>query len=831
MAVSGGCNLCHMLKCRMRWNCLAPILSQLQSGYTFLPRGNDTLRLPAEGQEHPRILILRCSSHADVQESMTHIVLFDHIKRHRPDALIDFAFFPSKLDRQLLERAELPWPLGIRSLRSLNEFDMVLINLSYVLELLNILPMLVCNQLGPWSSQRSDHAPLLILGGSGALGAQALVRQENGQWDSMVDGFFFGEFEESAPAILQAVFPDQSLRPVSRTVSLLALTKIEGLWVPGQTPQHQSPVVKKAVCRTVDLHGFPQHYPVLNGSEADTCRLQISYGCPFSCSFCFEGFERKPYRDLSAAVLLDSARKIQTQTGARSLDLVSFNFNTHRQLTELMPAFNQVFRHVHFMSQRLDILNRTRYLLENELAADKRSYTLGVEGISRRFRSYYDKKLADTDINQLCTRLLQNKVKEIKFFYIISGLETATDLREFNEFLQSLVERKRLFHPGCRLIFSFGVLCRMPFTPLQFSAIPDDPTILHLLDSCQILLKNAGAEFRTAFSTTEFQLAQVLCLGESQTHHLLIGLHQAEITFSGKLAPTASAILKHFLKTHDYENRGFFGEKAPEWHSGFGFVDIGLKPGELHERYMNCRATLSCPPRTVPVDELAQRPGIDQKALLTKLLADKNRAKVLFLEIMVPPACAGASDSWLEAWIMRGLTELTGISDAILETELGSDYRASSHLPAYWYGQINCQVKFRPNSDLPERIKMVLGKRAGNGFSPCNIVPAETKRKDFVMIVELPLSLGPLTQAWNRSIQEMGIGATLTKNEPKASFVISPKCKGKKLLFRVDLHENVSGMTECKICCGNKFEPKIWLPRLFGGQNVPFFVVALPKPE
>ncbi len=81
------------------------------------------------------------------------------------------------------------------------------------------------------------------------------------------------------------------------------------------------------------------------------------------------------------------------------------------------------------MSQRADILNDTPGLLELELAAGKRSYTLGIEGISRRLRAYLQKGLEESPVRQLLARLLAGGAREVKLFYLLTGYEEPRGLR------------------------------------------------------------------------------------------------------------------------------------------------------------------------------------------------------------------------------------------------------------------------------------------------------------------------------------------------------------------------------------------------------------------
>jgi radical SAM superfamily enzyme YgiQ (UPF0313 family) len=815
-----------------RWPALSAMLGQLRSGYTFLPRKNDTFP-SAVDPDGPRILILRLSSHADVEESLTHLVLYDLVSRALPTALVDLAFFPCRQDQEALARAGLPWPLSVRSLGELRDFDIILVNVSYVLELANLLPVLDSAGLSPWSSERGSDDPLIIAGGSAALAAQAMVRRRgDGQpqtWDALADALFFGEAEDAMPEMLYALTAPPAPGTDSRTDHLRKLASIEGAWVPTLSGPGTPAAVRKATCRRqIDAAGAAEALPVLNGRDAATCRMQISYGCPFSCSFCFEGFERKPYRDIPGATLVKRARRLRAATGARSLDLISFNFNTHRELGTLMPELNRIFRHVHFMSQRLDILNQTEHLLENEFAADKRSYTLGVEGISARFRRYFDKRLNDEDIMQVVTRLLQAKAKEIKFFFILSGQENGQDLDEFSRFLTAIAARRRLAAGTSRMVFSFGVLCRMPHTPLQHApGISDRHAIRHLIDGCRLTVESQDFEFRTAFSPLEHELAQLLCLGDTGLPDLLESLHQAGVQFDGCLPESARPVIEHHAPARHANFAALSEERDTSWQPFFSFVDCGYVPGELHRRYLECRAALDDAMLPAPAVPRPRRPGQDIRRPLAELLADKNRAPVLMATIIVDPGCAGASREWLEAWCLRGISARLGDADGIIDVKLSGHSTDEAFWPKAWHGLAEFQIAWEPESRLPERLAAVIAEPAAQGLALKSVSELGTGTSQLTLSVDLPLPLDQATAGWNRLIQSIGLGATMTKPGAGVLFAISPRDKGKKSLHRLELCPVDAGYTRCQLVAGTRFDTDRAMAHLLSNRRSMFLPLEI----
>ncbi len=242
-----------------------------------------------------------------------------------------------------------------------------------------------------------------------------------------------------------------------REVLARAAAEVEGFWA-----ARGSAVTIKATCNAPQAHHLPVDYPLLNSPEAHTAHLQIAYGCPAFCAFCFEAYDRKPYREIPLVDLLDAARRVKQAQGSEELNLYSFNFNTHADILALLPALHRLYDRVGLKSQRADILQHTPHLLEAEVAADKRSYTLGVEGISERQRAWLHKSLPTADVVGLLQRLFGQKIREVKLFYLLTGHESEEDVAEFRQFLRTLKGMRRS-RRRVRVIFSFGLLIRMPF--------------------------------------------------------------------------------------------------------------------------------------------------------------------------------------------------------------------------------------------------------------------------------------------------------------------------------------------------------------------------------
>lgn len=635
----------------------------------LIPPARRDLGNPSWEAAKGRILILRLSSFADIEGSTSHLVLFAECRRALPEAYLDLAFFPDRRDRAAIEdfagrgpkpgrgaaegaAAAASYFYGLSSGRSPEDFDLVLLSNSFALELVNLSYLFALTGLPSRASARAAAAltgeklPIIILGGSNAASAGALLLPGDcaeEASDALVDGIYFGEGEGDGDArggicdIARAGAASGS----SRAERLALLGGVAGLWLA---------LSGKAASRRT-LKPYPRallSYPILNSPGASTAKLQISAGCPGYCSFCLEGWESRPYRELPLEDILRSARELKARTGASTLEIYSYNFNTHARVFELIFELARLFRRVNFMSQRLDILASSPRLVEAELAADKRSFTLGIEGISDRMRAFYRKGIALSDIDAALTLLCRPAVRELKLFYILSGTEGDADFAEFASFALALAERKRLKAPGLRILVSAGYLVRLPFTPLQFAPLRLERGDLEaeagrIAGACEA----AGLEFRLAADFDEYYVDQLLALGGRSLGPWLEGAAARGIAYDGSLSRGAARGLELFAGGAGLLEPGFSAEKPASWRPPLAFSD------ENHELlYRQYRLAASCAPKEGRLPVPAS-PGPEAARALERLTAAKRSFASILVRLTFPEEIARAAEEYRASYLQR----------------------------------------------------------------------------------------------------------------------------------------------------------------------------------
>lgn len=491
----------------------------------FFPRRNPTFNNPEFENATLRVLIVRLSPLQNVRESITHHFLFQEIRRDVPLAYIDYAFFPQQKNIRFFKDNNIPFFLGIQSFHPINDFDLVLISNSFTLELFN-LPYLFSNTGIPrMKSNRQTLRPIVIMGGSNVLMAQCAISNRG---DSFVDALFFGE-GEGAVGRISTILNENREKP-NREVLVILEKEVKGFFdirlpipdsISAASPPHASYILTD--------------YPILNTDIENTVKLQITRGCPCFCSFCFEGHTRKPFREYKPEDIYSKALEAKIKHAPVEFDFLSFNFNLHTGISKIIADLNEIAKFVNFKSQRIDIIAMRPELLDLEILSGKRTYTFGVEGINDRIRRFLHKSLSEKELLISLEHIYSRKPRQIKLFFIITGLENENDCREFKDFIMKLKNLKAKLSPGCRTIMSFGLLTNLPFTPMQFSQTIKDPErIKKIKGNIKRDCETNNFEFRMAQDIEDFLICQHIVLAGFECFDVICGFAKKGGYFSGE---------------------------------------------------------------------------------------------------------------------------------------------------------------------------------------------------------------------------------------------------------------------------------------------------------
>ncbi|MGA2546903.1 MAG: radical SAM protein [Rectinemataceae bacterium] len=786
---------------------------QLSATEAHIPSVAKDMGNPLWEKSSARILILRLSPFRDVEGSTAHLVLFAECRKALPEAYIDFGFFPDRRDRAILSARGLPFFYGLESGRGPVDFDLVLVSNAFSLELVNLSYLYSSSGIPRRASERNTEdtaaedtaisntaVPIIILGGSNAAAAGALLFPDAGpeeRSDSLVDGIFFGE-GESAIGVLAAAL---TLSGSTRAKRLKAASVVEGFWRPLSGEKASKKI----------LRPYPPHltnYPIFNSAGAATAKLQISAGCPGFCSFCLEGWESRPYRELPVAEIAKAARELKAATGASDLEVYSYNFNTHAEIFELILELNRIFRRVNFMSQRLDVLAESPALASAELAAGKRSFTLGIEGISDRMRRYYRKGIEARQIDEAIGRLSLPAVREIKLFYILAGAEEDRDIVEFAAFAARTAETRRRAAPGQRIIVSAGYLVRLPFTPLQYAPLCLDRDRLEgIARRVEGACAAAGLEFRLAANFEEYYCDQLLALGGRRLAPWLEATPEAGISYDGGLSRGTGPSLENYAR--DLLDEAFMGEKGGAWRPPLAFVDENDEA--LRKNYLLASSFAPTKSRI----ESPPSPDAGWIRRLERLMAAKRGFASTLVRVSLPPSLAWATEEYRSSWLMRALGASSEGSASVFDAEealFGKGEKLEGMADRFW-GIAYYRLR-GPDSGRMAKAAKAAGFEVMDALPACERIEAEAELPGlFAKEAESTL------KAWLAEERVGFIESRAGSSREAGSRRLSPSERDlkKRILFEAELtiHDPGAGSPfEAKLRLGPKAKLASWFSRM-----------------
>jgi radical SAM superfamily enzyme YgiQ (UPF0313 family) len=473
------------------------------AGYGLWLNGNEPNRLdPAEyDRRECRLLITRLSTWSDTVESFTHRLLYQ-VARNIEGVYPDYAFLPPRGDIPYFTEGKVPWMLGIHSKRGALDFDVVAISNSIVQELVNLAPMLAASGIPVSKKERMARpdVPLIILGGANSIHTSLLMVP-----DPPVDAIFSGESLD----LIREEFriPAEGKRKGWSKERILAeLAKIDGVIIPDK-PKATAKSHAKTPATSALMVGAPQP---LSPDVIGEGILQISEGCQGFCSFCSESYVRKPYREEPEKKMVADAREMKKFGGFSRINLFSFNFASYKHFYPLVDDLLQIYPEIGLKSQRMDTIANDAELLPLLHALGKSTLTFGVEGISQRLRNYLHKDLDLSTILRAFEMVTNTPVREVKLFFILTGLEDNDDFNELRELMDSLRRAMDRVGRGPRLVFSATSLVRFPWTPMEWQEALPMKDIDLLGEHFVKVVESARFEARMAAPASETWVSQVI---------------------------------------------------------------------------------------------------------------------------------------------------------------------------------------------------------------------------------------------------------------------------------------------------------------------------------
>lgn len=586
-------------------------------------------------QAELRFLICRLSTYRDVAVSISH-PLVAQIAQEVKGVFTDFSFLPPPKDLEVMIGSKIPLWTGTTTKEPPCAFDVLGISNSFVLELLNLPKLLHFSGIPLFKNERMirPDIPLVVLGGASSAVTSVLhgplKEQGFGNNYGLVDAVFVGEGEYSIKQFLEVV-KNGKAHGLSKTEILSACHgKVDGFYEPDKYEHRYKVVVQNpAEIQTITEKIYSDEvnnllsdkgvlaeitpkepyvpYPVKSATiyNLDQVRtlesgplwyeteslgmgsLQISNGCPCFCAFCAESWERKPYRERSLSKLLEALKAAKAQQGLESVNLLSFNFNTHTELYPMILSFYREMASISLKSQRFDLLSADRFLAEVQQIIGKTTVSCGMEGISERLRRYLHKNLTEEQIYKACEFLFERGARELKIFLICTGLEQAEDFEEFGRFVKRLGDLKSMSDSSVRIVFSMTPLYYPPHTPLQYhecvTALDDKKQIRREIER---ICKFNGMEFRESASYEEIWLTQLLAMGDRRLTPALVRSSIMDgFVYYNTVPKQILRNWRNYLMELGLSEENYFRAKGKNQVFPWDDIDLGITKKFLWEEY------------------------------------------------------------------------------------------------------------------------------------------------------------------------------------------------------------------------------------------------------
>ena len=580
------------------------------------------------GSARLRLLICRLSPHDDVRTSISHRVLLCAAQAV-PGVFADLAYFPSASDAALMRKDGVPLWLATGSKRAPAEFDVVAISLSVQQEAANLPAALRGSGLRLDFAGRMAEAahPLLLLGGHGAPSTPFAHGDAAGPGSGgLVDAVCLGDGVVWLQEFLRRWIADQEAGRSKRERLESLARELPGTYVPAFY-RHECRDGRLAAVEPL-LPGLPMpvqhrqdpmaawlkdydgaHIPFSPEEVEET--LPLSAGCAYRCRFCLTGWMRREFSAATREELLGAATRFKAAMVNADLNLLASDACGIAGLEPILDSLCPLFRRVSVKSLSVASLVRRPESIRLLRKLAKHEFTFGVEGVSARLRAYLGKPASAADLLRIAQHLSGGGLRQMKLFFIATGLEEERDLAELGLLLKSL----RAQAPACRIIASFMPLFLAPFTPLQFA--PIRPVSREMEDALSARVREAGGEFRWSAHPDEIALMNRLCRAGRAATPLLIEFSDHGLRYDRQLDPGLTRELSRALPDDSAEK---------DLHSVFPWSDLqaAADPQTLWTSYQHACRDLQeapepaaparpAPPRAAPTPPPPSNPGAPER--------------------------------------------------------------------------------------------------------------------------------------------------------------------------------------------------------------------------